>query len=376
MAFWIEKIINPLFNRNVQQQSSYLLHFKDPINDMERSYFQYKCQMYLYGSAVCAVMSIAALPLIIFYIFKKKDILTSDNNGHKKTIFLCDGLPDNLIPDALKNKYGEILRVEDDGFSLNKQDRKIIMQLLHKYPFSWLFVLKNILKIGKYSYMIKKYNPRVIVVCNEYSFTSSMMTFYCKERGVKHINVMHGEKIFTIHDSFFHFDECYVWDIYYKELFTKLKANKNQFIISIPDAFNIDICCEKKYDYVYYLANENEKAMKIIIRIMKELKHFGHVRIRPHPRYTNMNMLYKLNNSIEIEDSGKISIEMSLARTKNVISLYSTVLNQAYYNNIPIVIDDCSNIKKYQKLIEVGYIGLAKEHLLLSDVAKTKRTKF
>lgn len=69
--------------------------------------------------------------------------------------------------------------------------------------------------------MITKYQSKAIVVHNEYSFTSSILTAYCETRNVLHINVMHGEKMYYIRDSYFRYDRCYVWDAYYRDLLSQ-----------------------------------------------------------------------------------------------------------------------------------------------------------
>ena len=66
-----------------------------------------------------------------------------------------------------------------------------------------IFSLKVTIKVAGYSFMITKYQSKAIVVHNEYSFTSSILTAYCETRNVLHINVMHGEKMYYIRDSYF-----------------------------------------------------------------------------------------------------------------------------------------------------------------------------
>ena len=51
-----------------------------------------------------------------------------------------------------------------------------------------------------------------------------------------------------------------------------------------------------------------------------------------------------------------MSIEKSILRTKNAISLYSTVLHQAAYNNVNVIIDDVTNRDRFLKLKELEYI--------------------
>ena len=71
----------------------------------------------------------------------------------------------------------------------------------------------------------------------------------------------------------------------------------------------------------------------------------------------------------EFEDN-EMPIETSLMETKNVISLYSTVLIQALYNNINIIIDDLVNPDKFMKLKALRFYCLNKPHGLLSNVLK------
>lgn len=70
----------------------------------------------------------------------------------------------------------------------------------------------------------------------------------------------------------------------------------------------------------------------------------------------------------DVEDTTQISIEQSLLQSGAAISLYSTVLNQALCNSIPIIIDNMSNPENFNKLKELGYVCLYKEHRLLSEV--------
>ena len=44
------------------------------------------------------------------------------------------------------------------------------------------FCLKCLVKIGLYANYIESYRPKAVVVYNEYSFTSSLLTAYCREK--------------------------------------------------------------------------------------------------------------------------------------------------------------------------------------------------
>ena len=96
------------------------------------------------------------------------------------------------------------------------------------------------------------------------------------------------------------------------------------------------------------------------------------VAIRPHPRYTNLDEIKNYAPEIELENYKMLSIEQSLKRVEYAVSVYSTVLNQAYNNGIGIVLDDVSDPDKFARLRERQYIMLNKPHELLSELLGAK----
>lgn len=368
LAVKLEQKNNSLFDYPVEKQKKYLEHFKEPRDNIERAHFQYRCQMKMNNLLVSFALNLASLPLILFYLNRKDDKL----EGVDKTdsVFFADGKPENIIPDELREQVGEILVINEKRERLTKEDKAFFSKLWKRYPFSWQFLLKCLMKIRYYSYEIQRAKPRCIIVCNEYSFTSSAMTAYCEERGIHHINVMHGEKLYFMRDSFFRFNECYVWDDYYVQLFSKLRAEKTQFRIALPMAIKFETAgCVKATDYTYYLGAEKGEKLRIIIKAMDQLRKKGmRVAIRPHPRYSDIEEILRTAPDLYVENTALLSIEESLSSTENAVSLYSTVLNQAYNNGIGIVIDDISDPKRFQSLKELEYILIEKEHGLLSEV--------
>ena len=373
LAVFFEKKQNSVFSYDVEKQKKYIKKLGNPKNNFERSYFQYKCQMKLKGSIFAFVLNIISLPLILFYLiiyFRNNEMILKER---RDLVFLRNGLPENVLPKSLISIYHNIENEPKDGFIITKQDIQFIRKIILKYPLSWHFILKCLIKVGTYSFIIKKYSPDVIAVCAEYSFTSSLLTTYCNEKNIKHINVMHGEKLYFMRDSFFKFNSCYVWDEHYKKLFISMCADKNQFVIEIPPSlkFSESYIKNEKYDYTYYLGAESEEVLNIIANHLLILhKRKKRISIRPHPRYSNVDIVKKIFTFVNVEDTKKISIEQSLLQTDTAISLYSTVLNQALYNSIPIVIDDISNPQSFKKLNDLDYICLYKKHKLFSEVLK------
>ncbi len=362
---------NLVFTYDVNKQKNYIKKLGVPKDDVQRSYFQYKCQMQLYGKWIAILLNILSFPLSVVYLFKYGSKQAIKSEGKRDAVFFRDGKPENILPKSLKEEFINLEVSPRDGMRLDKCDKIFIRRIIARYPFSWQFILKCIIKIARYSYSIAKYHPTAIIVCAEYSFTSSVLTFYCRQKGIKHIDVMHGEKLYYMRDSFFEFDRCYVWDSYYVKLFNSMMAKKDQFIIEVPDSMVFEDKNRKtdQYDYTYYLAAESIEVLQKIANALYILKgKEKKVSVRPHPRYSNMKIIKKLFSFVNIEDTGILPIENSLMQTKYAISLYSTVLNQAVCNSVPIVIDDISNPKNFKKLKELEYICLNKRHQVLSEL--------
>ncbi len=349
------------------------------------------------GKGITFLLNLVSFPVAILYWFKYGKKVQVNRLEHKNLVFFRDGKPENILPKSLKKRYKAIESNPVEGTLLTAKDKKFIKGIICRYPFSWQFILKCLIKIGRYSFAIEEYSPEAIAVCAEYSFTSSVLTAYCKpfswqfilkclikigrysfaieeyspeaiavcaeysftssvltayckQRNIKHIDVMHGEKMYYMRDSFFKFDECYIWDEYYGKILASMKADKNQFVVEVPASLKFDgeLIRTQKYDYTYYLGAESEEVLKEISKILEQLYKSGNkISIRPHPRYSNMDIVKKIFTFADVEDTTQISIEQSLLQSGAAISLYSTVLNQALCNSIPIIIDNMSNPENF-----------------------------
>lgn len=356
------------FDLSIKEQETIIKSFKEPEDDILRSYYQYKCQTQLMSKYKKFFINIGSIPLfIMLYIKPTSNVIHSKKIEHS-VIFIPDGKPVNILPLELRKDNIYCTDLNEEFYS--KNDREFIKSILKRYPYSPFFLLKCLLKVKSYSYLINIYNTKSIIVCNEYSFTSSILTYYCELNGVEHINVMHGEKLYFIRDSFFKYTKCYIWDNFYRDLFLKLRAY-DSFIVSIPESlkFKKNVTYSIMYDYTYYLADQDKEGLQSIYELMISLqKKCKKVAVRPHPRYSNLSEVQRIFTDIEVEDSNRISIESSIGRTKAVISLYSTVLNQAYYNNVMVYIDDITDKIKYEKLKELNYIMLNRNFNRLSSL--------
>lgn len=376
------KINNPLFKLSKYQQLKILESFKIPVDLIECSYFQFKCQVKTQLILLNIFQYVSAIIFLPYIIFKhRKD---GENRGDKENskyvtkisknnvaVFISSSKNKRWIPNSLYNTYKKIIYVDyysKKVFGLS--EKKFFNTIIKRYWYQPYFCVKSLIKIMIYAYQIKTYNPSTIITSTEYSFTSSLLTSYCDMMGVNHINVMHGEKLFFIRDSFVQFHQNYVWDEYYVDLFCTLKSNKNQFIVEKPDALKLNIKYDKrcKYDITYYLGNENKKELYNIKSMLVNSKFKKNkICVRMHPIYGDVRLINMIFKDFVIQNPKNVCIDESISITKYVVSLYSTVLNQAYENNKEIIIDDISNIKKYKSLCELDYIILKKRHLLMSS---------
>lgn len=358
------------FTEDIQKQKAYLDSFPQPIDLIERSYYQYLCQMKQIPALLRFVQYLTSVPLLLIRFFSKpKDaVLPSEKN----IAAFISGLNDlSYIPETLKKRYDDIVYQGLDGLSdLTKKDKMIIKKIYKRYWYSPYFVLKCIMKMEQYSKAVYGFNPCAIITFGEFSYTSSVLTYYCNCNGIKHINVMHGEKLYNLRDAFVQFDEYYVWDKHYVDLMKSLRAEAEQFRIEIPPVLNLKISreLEKDYDLTYYLGNESIKELQTIRDSLNRSKYDNkRICIRFHPRYSDIEEIKSIFSDFIIENPKDVTLTESLSRTNNAASLYSTVLYQAYVNGVNIIVDDVSFKDKYEKLSDLGYIIMSMKHDRLSE---------
>lgn len=361
------------FDIPLKKQLKYLNHFENPQNDIQRSFFQYKCQMVFISYIKRLIFNFIAILILPLFLILAFILRINSNFKYKVNAIVERSSHKGIIPNSLNLKFNINYSEWDSGFSFGFSDIPFIIKFFPYFFKSPYFVFKILYKSSCYSKLIKQFKPDVIIVYNEYSFTSSALTYYCEKKNVQHINVMHGEKLFYIRDSFFRFTICYVWDEYYIQLFTKLRAPKEQFIAEKPPFMSIN---PKLYqdpdnyaDYKYYLARYNEEELKKILESLSFIiKRGGSLKFRPHPRYSNIDLLKKYVTEDYIEDPFEVDIQTSISNLKYGIGVYTTVLNQCYNAGKGVILDNLNFQNNFSLLKDLGYILMNKNLLLLSNL--------
>lgn len=350
----------------IQKEISYLNSLPEPNSDIDRSYNQYLCHNFHLNFFLVLIFNVVSLllfvPTIVWLITKRsrEDIRTVN----KSAVFLLSDRYYKVLPESLVCEFDKIFC---SGFTVNKclekEDICFVWEILKCKPFSFFFIYKLMLKISLYRGIVKKYKPSAIIAVSEYSFTSSILTRYCELVQVEHINVMHGERLLEIRASFFRYSRCYIFDPYYIEIFETLRACKDQFVVEIPPAFKIHFdFSTRSVDFKYYLTGHRKKELVEIARNLRELRSKGFiVKVRPHPLYCTMEIACKYFDKELLEDPYSVSIEDSLASTKYVVGVDSTVLLQGYLNGKCVVFDDLVYAHRIAILKSYGYILLCEK---------------
>lgn len=360
---------DPLFAVSVTRQKAFLESLPEPKDLLERANAQYRCQMMLERPILRAGYQLAAMLLLPVY---RRQLLRRPAPRKEQAadaVFAYDS-EDTILPESLRGEFAHICQVRDfqNALFLTGEDCSFLRELARRYPTAFYFRFKCMAKLAMYRSLYETYRPKAIIVSEEYSYTSSFLTEYCHRLGMEHINVMHGEKLYYIRDSFFHFDRCYVWDECYRRLFCDLRTELMQFRVELPPSMQPreKPSMPPEVDLTYYLQEEVVPGVyPRIAQALKTLQTRGMViAVRPHPRYMPPEAMQYFEDFL-LEDRS-ISIEQSILRTRCAVSLYSTVLLQASINGVEVVIDDLTAPERFAQLRSLRYIMLDKPHGLLS----------
>ncbi len=354
-----------LFDVPVLEQKDYLKKLGKATSDFDRSYKQYKGQLFFMSwqkKCFLALASAFTAPFLISLLIIKGLFL---RHGKKLEAITRAKDYEQFIPASLQ----EMFQIDRDCWwkestAISPLDVLFVIRFCVYNWHSPYFALKTAYKLAKYSSLIHRHHPLAIIVHDEFSFTSSVLTHFCARHHVTHIDVMHGEKLFSLRDSYFRFDKCYVWDEHYRNLFISLNAAPEQFVVELPESmkFDLDKHFVKGYyaDFKYYLGLYNEQEIATIVNSMNIFMQSGKsVKFRPHPNYSDMKLLRKYVKEEQIE-LPQVNILESISSTNNVVGIYSTVLTQAYYNGKNVILDDISIKNQYESLKNLNYILIDK----------------
>lgn len=350
--------------------------FPEPVDTIERAYFQYKATMQDWTNIGRCLAESAAYILIPLYIYKLRTIQIEFDTKIDMICFLATD-QDKIISESLKQEF-PVYKICDTAelLCIDENDWTYLNQIFKRYKRNYYFKLKILLRVAAYSAHIKKYAPKVFVSAAEHSFSNTLCTWYCEKKNIENIVCQHGEYWRRLNGSFFFVHRYYTWDIYYINLHKEHRAYIPIFYIEVPACImglGIKEIENPPYFATYYLSYETKQELAIIKESIDKLRISGKkckVRLHPRGRISNESYVRRIFNGYYVEDCEEVTLGDSINNSRYLMSVRSTVLLQGYLNNKKIIIDDMSNTVLYEKLKDWGYVMLSKEHIALSEFFK------
>ena len=195
------------FDIPVSDQTKYLETLGTAKDDLERSFKQYKGQVFFMSKkkfCLLSVLSLIVVGILVLYYTARGFFIKKQ---YKVEAISRAGKDELFIPNSLLMKYDVKRDLWNTKGAFCVKDIPFALLLFKKYICHPYLLLKLLFKVAKYSSLIHKFQPDAIIVNDEFSFTSSILTLFCERHSTKHINVQHGEKFYYIRDSFFRFNE-------------------------------------------------------------------------------------------------------------------------------------------------------------------------
>ncbi len=361
-------------------QIEYLEKFSDPKDDFERSYFKYKCfcrYCYYKRKWILFIYNFGAMFLLPVVYAKLKN-RRKENSLIEKVDAVIENIPrlrnEDVIPVELLEKYHKIKEIENIDYSelfLSEDAEHIYKEVKKRYFFHFYYRMIIMQKLGQFTKYLECYHPKAVVFYScEREFSGPLQALLCEKYGAEYISFMHGDYLSTLSLAFQRYSVYYIWDESYKIMFEKLKCVSPMIVYRPSKLKGIATLIDEKdctYFATYYFSDETKAEAAIINKVFRKFESQGlRTKVRPHPRFSDMEMIRATFKDVEIENPQKCNLADSISQSLYIIGLNTTVLSEAFFSGKKVVVDDLSNKEKYELLEERGYITMKRPHLLLS----------
>jgi hypothetical protein len=375
LNFFRMKISRYLFVRkgnhfvvSVKKQIDYMSSHDRAEDNYDRSFLQYHAQNISENFFLILFKNSFSVVVLLYgyIVYKLSPSIEIENNKSQSNLVMFN-VNKQMLPDEIKNTYNLIeIKLDTIKYRLNYK----LFRKYKKYFFHPYFVLKNLILLSMFSKVIKDTNPKVILVSMESSFSSSIIREYVNSLNIELINIMHGNSVYNIRDSFCSFDSFVIWERGFIDLFQSLRFQVDKYIIHYPYKYSFENK-KHKYHLTYYLQGENRRTLIKLKAVLDHLIEHGYeIAMRVHPLYSDFNSVKKVFVGYTIQNPNVISYYESLKLTAYVCGLYSSALYHAYRNGKNVVVDDISKISDFNYLCETNYILFQKQVILLSDLLR------
>ena len=377
----IEQKATHNYEKDFKMDVDYTSLLHGNVDDYERSYVHYYAHShYYFGLKDRIVLNILAgiilIPAWIYCMLKSRRLGEIDNlNEGLAVVNLSNISTKDIFPDELNNEFSDVKVIRfPNRRQIDRKARAIVRKSWANHPFQPYYIYCMLRRFCETCSLIYEYKPEgIIVYGRERDFIVPLTTLYCESLNIKHIGFMHGDDYYSPAYPLMRFTKYYVWDKHYADMYMELLWPSDQFIVYTPGKLKKHFAKKDNYDYfiTYYFSGENKEivsGVKNAFDILTKKKH--KCKVRPHPRFSDINMLSEVFKDYEIEDPAKININDSIDSSRYICALNTTVLLEGFFGGKDIVIDDYSSKKRYESLTLKKYILLSKNHLLLSNLIR------
>jgi hypothetical protein len=203
--------------------------------------------------------------------------------------------------------------------------------------------------LSLYAYLVNEYRPESIVNFAEGYPWSSIMTAFLREKGIRHINMMHGEFLYSANGAFCEFDEFHVWGEHFRDICMRQYTKAEQFhVTGSPDHRDLfwrtrPSLQPRPYSLliihsVHLVPTSN--AHSVLLKVLSALDESWEIRIRPHPAKQNWPGCLSLLNThlvqnsknirVQEESPEKVPLEQALQKSRVVVGVASMALIEAW----------------------------------------------
>jgi hypothetical protein len=218
-------------------------------------------------------------------------------------------------------------------------------------------LLCNFLRwLAYYGYVVHRYHPKVVANFFEGTASSSLMTAYLGERGIRHLDIQHGELFYTAESAFCEFDEVRLWGEYFKKIFIWHRSPVDTIMVTGTvyhrELFhNLRSSLQprpKRLLIIDPFLYEAETYYASLLRILKQMDAQWEIRVRRHPADRRVCLAYvgQLNadlsgreghSRIEEELPETASIEEAIGKSRAVVGIASAALLEAWISGCKVI---------------------------------------
>jgi len=329
----------------------------------KRSLSQFLCQKALIRTPLIRltrsfIFFITLIPLFLYLLIKS--LIDTKSTPKKNTDIIILGHPNDrkLVISLFSEK--KTIYFTKNLVHFGKRELIFIIHIITDCPRIFLYpgLLSNFLRwLSYYGYIVQHFNPQIIVNFFEGVSSSSLITAYLHEKGIKHINQMHGEQFPFAGHAFCEFDQFNVWGEYFKRLFIQQRCPVDSFMITGNPYHKF------LFNEIRYSKQPRPKCLLIIhnphlspnssyyfslLKILKLLDSNWKIHFRPHP-LSKKSALYcfsalqankilsKKGIQIEIEWPDKNPLENSLSNSRIVVGAQSCAILDAWVAGCKII---------------------------------------